>query len=707
MQMKRYVIKKDGELEDFNIEKVVTAVSKSAERVMESFSQEEIEQLKQFILDFIEDSELERIPILTMHSIVEMALDEVKPKVAKSYRDYRNYKTSFVSILDKVYKKAQSIRYIGDRDNANSDSALVPTQRSLIYGELNGELYKKFFLNKEEREAMKDGYIYIHDRSARLDTMNCFSRDTRFITDQGVKSFYDFSEGDTVNVISHKGKWRKAIVHNYGYQAIQTVTFKRGASKIKEVKVTANHRWILKDGTETTNLKIGDKLIHTPDITKFNFHELSRENQKLWCLGFALGDGSIVENNNMPTMIIRLCGEKIKYAENFKTVGYSVTYPPCLQGDGYIRMTDVHSKEIPLLKLNKDNILFFINGFLSADGGRNPEGYKSPFRSLQVTGKFNKHIYDLLNMAGYYVTNTTDLTGQKTNYGIRKKETIHYQLYSDCGDRTWVVKDIKPAYLNSNSNVWCLEVEEDHSFLLEGGIPTGNCCLFNMGEVLKDGFEMGNVWYNEPKTLDVAFDVISDVTISAAACQYGGFTIPRVDTILAPYAEKSYQKYLKDYYAVVDSAPGVSKRTDSKADEWATSKVARDMEQGFQSWEYRFNTVGSSRGDYPFIAMSFGIDTSKWGLMASEWALKVRTGGQGKVGFKKPVLFPKLTFLYDENLHGEGKEFEWLFDLALECSSKTMYPDYLSLTGEGYIPSMYKKYGKVVSLMGKRKLQPI
>ena len=108
-----------------------------------------------------------------MHRLVETALDEVNPKVAKSYRDYRNYKQDFVHILDKVFKKSQTIRYIGDRDNANTDSALVPTQRSLIYNELNGELYKKFFLNVEERAAMNEGYIYIHDRSARLDTMNC------------------------------------------------------------------------------------------------------------------------------------------------------------------------------------------------------------------------------------------------------------------------------------------------------------------------------------------------------------------------------------------------------------------------------------------------------------------------------------------------------------------------------------------------------
>lgn len=363
---------------------------------MVTFTQEELEKVCNIVKGKLPNQDV--INIIDMHRLVETALDEVNPSVAKSYRDYRNYKQDFVGILDRVFQRSQTIRYLGDRDNANTDSALVPTQRSLIYNELNGELYKKFFLNVEEKSAMNDGYIYIHDRSARLDTMNC--------------------------------------------------------------------------------------------------------------------------------------------------------------------------------------------------------------------------------------------------------------------------------------------------------------CLFDMSKVIKNGFEMGNVWYTEPKSLDVAFDVISDITISAAACQYGGFTIPRVDTILAPYAEKSYQKYLKEYASLMDEARAEFDET--KAQAWATKKVYRDFEQGFQSWEYRFNTVGSSRGDYPFIAVSFGIGQSTWEKMATEVILKVRAGGQGAPGLKKPVLFPKLTFLYDEALHGKGAPMEYLFEIAVDCSSKSMYPDFLSLTGEGYIPSMYKKYGKVVSLMGCR-----
>lgn len=399
------IIKKDGTIEKFNKNKIINAVTKSAGRMMIKLSKEDEDKIYTKVVSIIQENELSDIHIKDMHNIVEAALEEFNPKIAKSYRDYRNYKKDFIHMMDKVYEKAQAIMYIGDRNNANTDSALVPTQRSLIYNELNSELYKKFFLNVEERQAMKDGYIYIHDRSARRDTINC--------------------------------------------------------------------------------------------------------------------------------------------------------------------------------------------------------------------------------------------------------------------------------------------------------------CLYDMSNVLNNGFEMGNIWYTEPKTLDVAFDVIADITMSAAACQYGGFTIPRVDTILVPYVEKSYKKYYDEYLNIYKDVTTISQNNtineiNELAENYAMSKITRDLEQGFQAWEYRFNTVGSSRGDYPFIAMSFGTDTSKFGSLISSIILKVRKNGQGKPGFKRPVLFPKLTFLYDENLHGEGKKYEWLFDEAIECSRKCMYPDFLSLTGKGYIPSIYKKYGKIISLMGCR-----
>ena len=188
---------------------------------------------------------------------------------------------------------------------------------------------------------------------------------------------------------------------------------------------------------------------------------------------------------------------------------------------------------------------------------------------------------------------------------------------------------------------------------------------------------------------------------------YLGFTVPEVDKILEPYAEKSYKKYYQEYMDIADDIEyeQVLEVHSEKACQYATNKVQRDFEQGWQGIEMKLNSVGSSRGDYPFVTMTIGLATSKFGKMAAISLLKVHSEGQGKKGFKRPVLFPKIVFLYDKNLHGDGSDkypSADVFNAGIDCSSKTMYPDWLSLTGDGYVAEMYKKYGKVVSPMGCR-----
>lgn len=401
------VVKKDGTIEEYQEQKIIDACNKAARRAMVELSNQDYEKILNDVWEEIEENydDDTSIEIYDMHNIVEAVLEEDYPKVAKMYKEYRNYKKDFVHMMDKVYERSQSIHYIGDKSNANTDSALVATKRSLIFNELNSELYKKFFLTYAEKQAAKDGYIYIHDRSARLDTINC--------------------------------------------------------------------------------------------------------------------------------------------------------------------------------------------------------------------------------------------------------------------------------------------------------------CLFNVGDVMKNGFEMGNIWYNEPNYLDTAFDVMGDIILSTAAQQYGGFTVPEADKILEPYAEKSYRKYFdefKDISFCVDSEFDNDLLYDI-ADKYATNKVHRDFEQGWQGIEYKLNSVSSSRGDYPFVTITIGLATSKFGKMAAITLLNVHKDGQGKKGFKRPVLFPKIVFLYDKELHGDGSDkypSADVFNAGMDCSAKTMYPDWLSLTGDGYVAEMYKKYKKVVSPMGCR-----
>ena len=387
------IVKKNGNLEKFDPDKVKKAIISSAERVMVDLTEEALDTVVSKVLDLL-NTQTSNPTVEQVHSCCEAALEQVNPLVAKSYREYRDYKKEIVHILDKVYKKAQTITYIGDKECSNMDSALVTTQRCLIYNSLNKELYKKFFLTANEIEACKDGYIYIHDMAYRRDTMNC--------------------------------------------------------------------------------------------------------------------------------------------------------------------------------------------------------------------------------------------------------------------------------------------------------------CLFDMANVLKDGFEMSNIWYTEPKTLQTAFNVMGDVIINTTAMQYGGFTVPEVDTVLKRYAKMSFDMYYQEYLDIK------GKEYREEAEEYAWRKTIRECEQGYQGIEYKLNTVSSSRGDYPFVTFSFGVDTDKFAVMITKTILDVHRKGQGKKGFKKPTLFPKLVFLYDKKVHGKDGVLRDSFLTAIKCSEKTMYPDYLSLSGEGYVSEMYKKYGRIVSPMGCR-----
>lgn len=275
-------------------------------------------------------------------------------------------------------------------------------------------------------------------------------------------------------------------------------------------------------------------------------------------------------------------------------------------------------------------------------------------------------------------------------------------------------------------------------------MDTYNCCLFDMGKVLQGGFEWEHIGYNEPKDVRTACNLISDITLNCAAQQYGGFTIPEIDSILAPYAEKSYNKYFQEYVDIIEtiSAPFYN----NLADLYAMEHVEADLRQGFQGFEHTFNTVASSRGDYPFVTMTGGCEESKFGQLVWRTALKVRMEGQGHPGKKRPAIFPKLVFIYTEQLHGEGKPLHNLFLRGVECSAKAMYPDWLSMDmpdekalinvkSEPFSPAIseifhkYHKFGvensrwklddcgnvyenpnwvdAIVSPMGKRKLQLI
>ena len=223
-----------------------------------------------------------------------------------------------------------------------------------------------------------------------------------------------------------------------------------------------------------------------------------------------------------------------------------------------------------------------------------------------------------------------------------------------------------------------------------------NCCLFDIGNVLKGGFEMSNVKYTEPTSVLSALQVIGDITLVATAQQFGGFTLAEIDKVLLPYAKKTYNNTFNKYYnrCIMEY---------DEASALALYDLTRELEQGFQSLELKLNTVPCSRGDFAFTTLTFGTwDTMMDDLdrdimkLIGEVILKTRMKGHGG----KQVVFPKLVFLYDEDKIKEDEAHKDLFELAVKCSSKCMYPDYLSLN-HGKVADIYKRTGAITSPMGR------
>lgn len=311
---------------------------------------------------------------------------------------------------------------------------------------------------------------------------NCFGRETEFITNQGLKSFNDFNDGDEITVLTHTGSWKKAIVKNYGKQVLVPIVFKRGKST-KTIRATKNHRWLLFDGSETTELGLNQPLFPTQKNKNFDYDSASPMERLYWCYGYVFGNGTILKRSGEPKYsMVRLCGnDAIKYLYRFKEMGFETSEPNSLDGDIMV-YTGKYLKTVPSIEIDGlEKIKAFMDGYLSADAYINPDWYEndtlSKYKQIQSSDSEHQNFLEkYLDVCGYYITNKEDLTGDITNYGERP-ETYRYSITNHIGSRpntAWSAVEIK-NHLARTEDVWCLEVEDDKSFVLGGGIVTGNC----------------------------------------------------------------------------------------------------------------------------------------------------------------------------------------------------------------------------------------
>ena len=197
--------------------------------------------------------------------------------------------------------------------------------------------------------------------------------------------------------------------------------------------------------------------------------------------------------------------------------------------------------------------------------------------------------------------------------------------------------------------------------------PETNCCLIDFDEMFKHGFKIGNAWVSSPRSIQTATAQMSQIIANVASLQYGGCSANRIDQLLEPYARLNYEKHMKDAEEWI---------VPEKREEFAREKTKKDIYDAMQALEYEINTLYSSQGQTPFTTINFGLGTSWIAREIQKAILKIRIKGLGKE--HRTAIFPKLTFTIKRglNLDPEDPNYD-IKQLALECSTKRMYPDLL------------------------------
>ncbi|WP_283584251.1 anaerobic ribonucleoside-triphosphate reductase [Limosilactobacillus difficilis] len=197
--------------------------------------------------------------------------------------------------------------------------------------------------------------------------------------------------------------------------------------------------------------------------------------------------------------------------------------------------------------------------------------------------------------------------------------------------------------------------------------PETNCCLIDFDEMFKHGFKIGNASVSSPRSIQTATAQMSQIIANVASLQYGGCTANRIDQVLEPYAKINYEKHLKDAKEWI--AP-------DKQEAFAKEKTKKDIYDAMQALEYEINTLYSSQGQTPFTTINFGLGTSWICREIQKSILRIRIKGLGRE--HRTAIFPKLVFTIKRGLNlNPGDPNYDVKQLALECSTKRMYPDLL------------------------------
>lgn len=235
--------------------------------------------------------------------------------------------------------------------------------------------------------------------------------------------------------------------------------------------------------------------------------------------------------------------------------------------------------------------------------------------------------------------------------------------------------------------------------------PIFNCCLINIGDMLDNGTVMNGKMIESPKSFQVACTVMTQIIASVASSQYGGQSVDVCH--LGKYLRRSYEKF----------KAGIAEASNGSLDEETLEKLTNErlryeLKGGVQTIQYQINTLMTTNGQSPFVTLFLNLREDdpylKENAMIIEEILRQRLQGiKNDKGVYVTPAFPKLVYVLDEHNCLKGGKYDYITRLAVKCSAKRMYPDYISAKKmrENYEGNVFSPWAAAAScLPGRMKM---
>lgn len=676
------VIKRDCTEVDFQRDKITSAILKAMKNGSGIVKPKIAEDIANEIYE--ENRDKEEISISEIEQCVFDKLISKKQKLTarayEGYRSIREFQRENTNTIDN-----EIIELLDDKsdywkdENANKNPMLNTTKRDYMAGIVSTDAARRYLLPPEIVQAHDEGILHFHDADYFAQLLhNCFHSKTKFYTSNGVKSFSDFNDGDKIRILDKNGNFKTATVKCYGKQKMNEVVFTT-AKRTKKIICTSNHRWLLKDGSVTTKLEVGDTLYGIVEKEKSNPKTIREA--EMFSLGFLIGDGCDHNGKNYEYSQIRLCGHKTEYASIIKMAGYHIS--------NVNNSTDLIATKRGTEKQNflnsyawryfsEDDKKWLFIGLYSADGAVN-------CNKLCTT---DDRIIDIIQetsfAAGYYITSKTIET-RDTKYKKGSTITAFRFTKNQPNNLCWKVESITPYHSGTEYDAWCIEEPITHSFILDGGMITGNCDLVNLEDMLQNGTVISEVLIEKPHSFSTACTVTTQIIAQVASSQYGGQSISLAH--LAPFVDISRKKIREEVTNELYHNGLISQYDEELAEvaDITNQRLKREITKGIQTIQYQLTTLMTTNGQAPFITIFMYLNEAKneqekkdLAMLIEEMLKQRNEGVKNEDGVFVAPAFPKLIYVTEEDNITEDSPYWYLTVLAAECSAKRLVPDYIS-----------------------------